>query len=230
MNMIFMLARANIRKAKGQTAILAVLFLISSMMLNIGLTVMFGFGSFFSDLTTELNTSDAYFFIPEALYTDEVELYFESHREIHTIQKNHGIVTGATYDWKGEPFYNNIAIWDMDEPRSISQWKFIGNQLSGNPDAIYVPYLYNLVSGYELGDTLVLTIDGKSFSFTVSGYTECVYQDRMWTGDTLFVPGQRFEELSGELTDYRKTLVFANGTNNYARVEADLLELTGLSA
>ena len=32
------------------------------------------------------------------------------------------------------------------------------------------------------------------------------------------------------MSDYKKVLVFANGTNNYARVEADLLELTGLSA
>ena len=229
MNKILMLAHANIRKTKGQTAILAALFLISSMMLGIGLIVMFGFGSFFDGLAGELRTSDTYYYIPEALYSDEVESYFASHEEIHTYQKNRGLVMGATFLWRGEAFTNNVAIWDMDEPRDISQWKFVGDRLAGSPDAVYVPYLFKLVGGYELGDEMDILLDGKSFRFTVSGYTECIYQDRMWTGDTFLVPGQRYQELSTELVDYAKVLVFADGTDNYGKVTGDLLDLTGLS-
>ncbi|MDR0293138.1 MAG: ABC transporter permease [Oscillospiraceae bacterium] len=227
MNKIFLLARANIRKTKGQTVILAILFLISSMMLNAGLIVLFSFGSFFERLTEELNTSDAYIYIPEVLYTDEVEQYLQT--ETLHFQKNSGIMADTAFEWKGEPFGSNMVICDIDEPRSISQWKYISDSLPQTADAIYVPYGFKIVGGYHLGDTLKLTLAGTDFRFTVAGYTECIFQDRMFTGDVVFVPGARFRELSAALSDYRKVLVFANG-ESYAKIEAGLLEMTGSMA
>lgn len=230
MNKILLLAGANIRKAKGQTVILAALFLVSAMMLNIGLTVLLGFGSFFDSTAEELNTSDAYFFIPEALYTDEVEQHLASHVEISTWQKNKGLVISTSLMWKNEPLDFVVAICDKDEPRNLSNWKFVGDTLSETPDAIYVPYIYKLTGGYALGSKLTLTLNQHSYQFTVAGYTECIYQDRMFTGDVIFIPGQRFEELYNEYIDYRKVMVFANGIQNYAKIESELLDLTGLSS
>jgi putative ABC transport system permease protein len=220
-----MLARANIRKTKGQTVILILLFLISSMVLNVGLIVSQGFGSFFERTAEELNTSDTYIIIPEALYTDEAERYLSG--EATVFQKNSGVLIAMTMVWKDEQveFYNMIC--DKDEPRSLSKLKTVGEALPETPDAIYVPYRYKVVGGYNLGDGMAVEIDGQSFSFTVAGFIENIYQDNMYLGDTIFVPGGRYQELAETLPDNRKVLVFANGVGNYGKAESALLDITG---
>ena len=229
MNRIFMLGRANIRGAKGQTAVLAALFLISAIMLNIGLTVMLGFGSFFDKTAEELNTSDAFFVIPQDQYTHETESYFATHEKISAYQTNRGIATTAKYDWKGEAYSKFSIICDKDEPRSLSQWKLVGDFLPETPKSIYVPYLHKVTGGYNLGDRLILEIDGAEYDFIVSGYIESIYSDTIYVGDILFVPGNRFDELYSVLETYRKVLVNTKGTGNCQRMASDLQEVTNLS-
>jgi len=225
MSKILLLISANIRKAKGQTAILAALFLISSMMLNTGLNV-FNFGSFFDRTAEELNASDAYFIIPEARYNSMVEEYLYRHEEITALQKNSGLHVYMTTGWKDETLSIQRMICDIDEPRELTQWKLVGDSLSGIADAVYVPYLYKVVGGFDLGDSMTAEICGKTYDFTVAGYIECIYHDRLYTGDMLFMPGARYEELCEDLPEYRKVLIFANGISNYAKIESALLDLT----
>ena len=228
MNKIFMLARANIRKTKGQTATLVALFLIASTMLNVGLTVLLGFGSFFDKTAEELNTSDAYIVIPETMYSDEVEQYIRE--ETTGFQKNSGVLTFMTVTWKNEPLEFACMISDKDEPRSLSKWKTVGESLPETRDSIYVPYRYKVVGGYSLDDEITLKIEDKVYSFTIAGFMENIYQDNMNVGDTVFVSNARYSELSGILSDNRKVLVFANGVNNVNKIEYNLLEMTGALA
>ena len=231
MNKIALLAKANIRKTKGQTAVLVILFLIASAMLNMGLIMMFGFGNFFDRTAEELNTSDAYFVLPEPLFNDEIETFLQNHSEIYEFQINRGLNVPATFDWRDESAVISLSIWDKDEARELTQWKYVGERLSPAPaNAIYVPYTFELVGGYELGDELTLTVDTQDFSFTIAGYTECVYQDRMFLGDVLFIPSQQFQELSLELADSRTVLIFANGVENYAQTITEITELASMPA
>jgi len=223
---LVLLAKANVRKAKGQTAILVMLFLIASMMLNIGIITLAGFGSFFERTTEELNTSDVYFIVPEALFNPDIEQYFQNHSEVTEFQINEGLQVAATFDWRDDSLTNGMSIQNKDEVRNLSQWMYVGERLSDVPDnAIYLPYTFDLVGGHELGDELTLTIDDEDFVFTVAGFTENIYQDRMLLGDTVFVPAQGFQELSDELAEYRTSLIFANGLENYAKAVTELMEL-----
>jgi putative ABC transport system permease protein len=228
MNKIFMLARANIRKTKGQTVILALLFLISSMMLNIGLIIMLGFGSFFDRMAEELNTSDAVFVIPERLYNDEAERYLSAKTDV--FQKNSCIFAMVTWTYKDQTIVSNPFICNIDEPRTLSRWMLVGESLPETPDAIYVPYIYKVENDYNLGDKLTAEVSGVTFDFTVAGYIESIYHDRLGTGSVAFVPGERYRELSEALDEFRKVLVFANGADNIRRMESELIEMTGASS
>jgi len=226
MKKIFMLAFANIRKTKGQTVVLAALFLIASMVLNVGLIVLFSFGSFFDRTAEELNTSEAYFIIPEHLFNDEAERYL--YENTTKFQKNHGILTIITLPWRDEMTFDLLMIADKDEPRELSRWKLVGDYLPETPDSIYMPYIAHIVGGYNLGDKVTFEIDGQTYNFTVTGFVEKIFHDSTYIGEVLFIPGQRFQELS-ESPYYRKILVYANGVDHYTRLEADLLEITGAS-
>ena len=226
MNKIVLLAKANIRKAKGQTAVLIALFLIASAMLNMGLIMMIGFGNFFERTVEELNTSEAYFILPAPLFNEDIEAYLQNHSEIEAFQINEGLNMPVTFDWRGEPFDGGVSIWNKDEHRELTQWKYVGERLSTVPDnAVFVPYTFEVVGEYELGDELVLTIEDEDFSFIIAGFTEVIYQDRMFLGDVLFVSSQQFQELPSE---FSTILIFANGFENHAEALSDIRELASL--
>ena len=113
MNKMFLLALANIRKTKGQTVILTLLFFISSMMLNIGLIVLLGFGSYFERTIEELNTSDVYILIPKARYTEDVEQFFTEHDDIESFQVNNAISGLFTFKWDLESTQHYLIICDI---------------------------------------------------------------------------------------------------------------------
>ena len=229
-NKIILLAKANIRKTKGQTAVLAILFLIASAMLNIGLILALGFGNFFENTVEELNTSDTYFVVSGAIYNDEIEAYFQDSNEVSDFQMNDILFLGTTLEWNGEDFDWQASFWDKDETRNLNQWKYVGETLSNVPDnAIYVPYIYSLVGGYELGDELVLTVEGEELSFVVAGYIEAIYHDRMMLGDVFLVSSPQFQDLSERFDDAIIVSIAANGVENHARTITDLMELVDLS-
>ena len=86
MGKLWMQARANIRKTKSVTATLVVLFLMAALLLNTGLLVAINYGGFFDELKQELAPADAYFAIPDAIYTDEVKQYIEENAHVERTQ------------------------------------------------------------------------------------------------------------------------------------------------
>ena len=69
----FMLGFANVRKEKGHTVSLFLMFLVAALVLNAGLLVLLNFGSYFETMAKELNASDTYLLLPTKLYNEDVK-------------------------------------------------------------------------------------------------------------------------------------------------------------
>ena len=102
MNKIFMLAFANIRKTKGNTVSLFIMFLIAALLLNAGLLVYVNFGSFFEKTTKELNTSNIYYIMPSHLYNNEVEDYIRNNDNVLEMQKEESLWATAVTKYKND--------------------------------------------------------------------------------------------------------------------------------
>ena len=74
MKKLWMQAAANIKKTKSTSITLGILFLVAAILINTGLLVTINYGDFFSNTKKELNTSDAYFSVPDSLYNDNVKI------------------------------------------------------------------------------------------------------------------------------------------------------------
>lgn len=220
-----MLARANIRKTKGQTATLAALLLISSMMLSLGLNVLLGFGSFFDKTSEELNTSDAVILIPEPLYNEEAERYLSENTEQFQIYK--GLLGPTKVIWKDAEREVYEIICDINEPRDFTKVKLVGDSLPETPGAIYLTYRYKVVGGYDLGDSITISFMGEPYHFTVAGFVENIYNDNMHIGEAIYLPSERYNELAEDLPEYRKQIVCANGISSIGKIEYTLLSITG---
>lgn len=96
-----MLSFANIRKTKGHTVSLFIMFLITSLLLSAGLLISLNFGSFFEKLTEELNTSDVYYLIQDFLYSDEIEKYIDNHENTLETQSEKCVLVSAEIPYNG---------------------------------------------------------------------------------------------------------------------------------
>lgn len=142
------------------------MFFISAFLFNAGLLVYFNFGSFFQSIVDELNTSNIYYFIPEANFTNDVEALFKNDNVLD-YEKVSAIRVLATETYKGEIHEQVFVINNADVNRRLSKWKFVGSHLPADSEkSIYLPNIYHIDGGYDLNDKFEVEIAGKVMTFT----------------------------------------------------------------
>ena len=209
-------------------AILTLLFLIAAMLLNVGLSVLFGFSDYFDRTAEELNASDTYFVISERLWSDGAAQLVRENAS--AFQTNRGLMLIEDFPWNDETLLMQVTVGDFGEFRDLSQWKLVGDSLPRTPDSMYVPYLFHVIGGYALGDTVTFTLEGEALHFTVSGFIENIYTDNMHLLHTVLVSSSRFEVMWDAFSDARMTLIYANDVENYSELLFLLSALTNTRA
>lgn len=172
-SLIGKLAWANIRKRKSATITLFVLIMIAVLLLNIGLTVSLKLNSFQQEKMTELETPEisAYFAKDEHLkeYQDLVDSYpyTESWETEAAI-----LLADAKMKYGETDTTVAFIILNSDTPRTKGVFKTTTPLKFSDPNMIYLPYLFHVGSGYDLGDTFSLVYDNNQFSYTIGGFIE----------------------------------------------------------
>jgi putative ABC transport system permease protein len=225
---IFMISYADIKKAKGHTVSLLLMFIITSLLLNLGLLVFANFGSYFQNMTKELNSSDVYYIMPSRLYNTEVEEYIKNNENITKMQKTNPLWTTATIPYKGNTKEITFIINDSDANRNLSKWKLVGEHLTPDSMSVYVPYVLSIDGGYKLNDKFEVTFkDNTVITFTIKGFTEDAFFSSLDTGFLgIYLPHDTYEKVVQKLDDkYNATLIFANLEKNNKDVETGIREI-----
>lgn len=230
----FILSFANIRKNKGHTLSLFILFLIAALLLNAGLLVSVNFGGFFQKQTEELNTSDLYLNIPTQLYSSKVDRFLKNNSTVKKMQKESSVAIKGSLQYKGDKRDGAFLLNDANVNRNLSKWKFIGNHLEPDDSVLsaYVPYLLNVDGGYRLNDKLTIKIDGnksqcKELTFTIKGFIEDVDFSTLDGGFLgLYLPHQTLEKVRQKIgNQYDDSLVFANVSNQDNNLESGVKDI-----
>lgn len=238
---LWMLAGANIRKAKSVSTTLVVMFIIAAFLLNAGLLVVINYGGFFNNLKAELSPSDVYYMLPDALFTDEVQAYLDGNEHISKMQENNMLLLDAKITSKGNEKSYNILFNNMDEQREISKWKFIGQHLPAEEMSVYVPDIFKAVSGYELNDKIQLKFSDKktgaerNLSLTVKGYTEDIFFSSSDTGFMgFYLTPDTYQKVSDIINNSSSNMhvVFANldAVDKVKTVESGIREILNLNS
>lgn len=229
-----MLSFANIRKNKGHTFSLFLLFLVAALLLNAGLLVSINFGDFFGKQEQELNTSDLYLQIPTQLYSNKVDSFLRDNSVVKKMQKENAIEISGSLRYKGDKRDTPFLLNDTGINRDLSKWKFIGKHLEPDDSvlSVYVPYILNVDGGYKLNDKLTVTIDDKKSSckeltFTIKGFTEDVDFSTFDSGLLgLYLPHHTFESVRQKLGSRDDlSLIFANVSNLDNNLESGVKDI-----
>ena len=229
MKKLFLLAIANIRRAKTQMAILVLIFLIAATLLNVGLAMLFGFNNHFDKLAEQLNASDVHIILSEHLLSDELyRMLIEETTEFAVHRALHFTVGFPDASEHGEaPVFQSAAIYDVNEERELSRWKLVGDSLPMTERGVYLSYLLYTQRGYALGQEITLELDGTAFSFVVEGFIEPIWMDHLGWLATMIVDSGRFAEISEQFPRARAGAIFANGIDNFRNFVMNVSETAG---
>ena len=229
MNKIFMLAKGNIRKAKGQMIILAMLFLIAATLLIVGLSVLFGFGTHFDEIVEELNASEVHVNMAQTLFTPEVEALFREESSEFEVHRGMTFMDAEVeLTWNDDVTSRGIIFYNLADSRTLSQWKLVGDTLPITHNSIFAPYMLHFTASYNLGDEITITIDGYTMHFTVAGFVENVWMSNMGLSSRFFIPAARFNEIYEAFPNRRGAFVYANGISNIQNFATLLVAETGI--
>ena len=210
-----MLTVASLRKNKGQSVSLLLFVMIAVMLMNIGLTVLFGIGSFFEDKAERNHT--AHF---TAIYHEGADSALKG---LQFIDSYHGVTETETLSavgGMGDYYVNDmkntsfIFLSPADKTQKMDAPSPIGESLPLTGDAIYIPYFIAVSGGYEIGDDFRLNLLGEEMRFSVAGATEeIMFGAQMNTIYRFYISDERFDEIQNQFPGGGLTLLSARLEN-----------------
>lgn len=238
---LWMHACANIRRTKSASVTLIGMFILAALLLNTGLLVVINYGGFFNSLKEELSPADVYYIMPDTLYTDEVKTYFDESTYIEKTQKNNMLLLNSKITSKGKEKTHNILFGNMDEPREISKWKFVGEHLPAEEMSVYIPDVFKAVNGYQLNDKIALKYTDQAtgaentLQLTVRGYTEDIFFSSTDTGFIgFYVTSDTYQKIADitKTTAANMNVVFANvdHVDHIKTIESEIREMLQLNS
>jgi putative ABC transport system permease protein len=172
-SLIGKLAWSNIRKRKSATTTLFVLIMIAVLLLNIGLTVILKLNSFQQEKMTELKTPELSAYFANDKHLKEYEELVESYPFTESWEHEAAILLADAKIQIGQTDTTvAFIILNADTPRTKGLFQTTAPLEQKDPNMIYLPYLFHVGSGYNLGDTFSFVYDTKQFSYTIGGFIE----------------------------------------------------------
>ena len=212
MNRNILLARANIRKAKGQTTAIIVIVLLSSLMMNLWLMLSMDYRKNFDRCHDRLN--DGHVNIAAYVTDDEFENFISD-----TLKERYDVTDYTVSDAFCEPFsfeYNGgeisqlAVILEKEDALSRNVGKFEITEDSDIKSGIYLPMLYSTGDNYAVGDTIKVTFLGEEFEYTVCGFfNSAMIGSHNCNMMSLLLTEDKFEEFSKETAALKSVYVSA---------------------
>ena len=170
----FLIARSNIRKAKGQTVAMVVLILISAMMLNLWLILSMDYKQNFDRYHDKLNAEH----VTMALYSDDTDMReyiaktLDDHAHVTQCQISDALVMIGSFPYQGGDLNNQFVFLEKNSAlaREVGRIEIVED--SNFESGVYIPLVYG--NDISIGETLDFTLGSNVVSYTVCGYLNSV--------------------------------------------------------
>lgn len=174
MRKLFLIARANMRKAKGQTAAIVVLILVAALLFNLWLMLALDYRANFLRYHDKLNaehvtlavdgTDDVREFLTQTLDSDGLVSEYRLDECMHMV---------GTFPYNGGTMTSEFVFMDKQTAvtRSVGKAEIVedGNIASG----VYLPMLYK-TGEYTVGKSIEISVGSTPVTYTISGFFNSV--------------------------------------------------------
>jgi len=211
MRNIWMLAKANIRKSKGQTLSMALLIFVAAMFLNIGLVLYFGTSTFFDERARELNTAHFATLRTYDAPSDAQKNFIRQFPGVAEVELQ--LIVGGVGSIFVDNAQNNGALLfaSINDVPNMNPPVTIGNSLPFLEDSMYLPRALFLNSDFSIGDSITIGFMEENLYFTIAGSVE----DILFDGESwrMYVSESRFQTLQELFPDSKGYIISARMDN-----------------
>ncbi len=225
-----MLARSNIRKAKGQTVAIIVLVLIASIMMNLWLMLATDYKKNLDRTLDRLNdghvTISSYQRGEE--FKDFVTKTLENRSDVTEYCVTDVLGWVGTFEYGSGKINSNFIFLEKETSlaRNVGRVEIVED--SEYTSGIYIPMLYGTGGGYSVGDEIEINLGSETLKYTVCGFLNSVTAgSHNCSMCAMLLTEDKYKELSDLGTIPSMTLVSARITNkfNSETVEAELNDM-----
>ncbi len=175
MRKLFLIARSNMRKAKGQTVAIVVLILITAMLLNLWLMLSMDYRANFDRYHDKLNAEHVTLAVDGD--TDEVRGFLsqtlDSDDKVKEYRLDNAMHMFGKFSYNGGMMNGDFVFMDKQTAteRTIGKSEIVeeGNFASG----VYLPMLYKS-DDFSVGKTIEISIGSYPVTYTVCGFFNSV--------------------------------------------------------
>lgn len=232
MNRNILLARANIRKAKGQTTAIIVIVLLSSLMMNLWLMLSMDYRKNFDRCHDRLN--DGHVNIAAYVTDDDFKNFIsdalKERSDVTDYTVSDAFCEPFSFEYNGGELSQLGVLLNKEDALSRNVGKFEITEDSDIKSGIYLPMLYSTGDNYAVGDTIKVTFLGEEFEYTVCGFFNSAMNGSPNCGMmALLLTEDKFEEFSDETAALRSLYVSAR-INDVSKSEEIAIELKDAAA
>lgn len=166
----FLLARSNLRKAKGQTVAIVVLIFLAALMLNLWLALSMDYRQNFDRCHDRLNAEHVTFaidggsevrdFMRDTIEADECTEEFFIDSVMHMV---------GTFAYNGGEMNSELIFMEKESALSRPVGKIEITEDSSRTSGVYMPNLYRS-DDIAIGKTIEISIGNREMSYTVCGF------------------------------------------------------------
>lgn len=144
--------------------------MITAVILNISLVLLFQTGKAYDRRFEELNTADVSVSVPSLLADDALEKDLAKIHGITDVEKQEALfASAALQEFQGSEFTMNTYFYKLSEERGISKTTLEESAEIRDENGAYIPLYLSALGGYQTGRKIRYVIDGKEYVFTVDG-------------------------------------------------------------
>ncbi len=172
MNKNLLLARSNIRKAKGQTVAIVVLVLLASIMMNLWLMLSMDYRKNFDRSHDKLN--DGHVNLSAYVISNDFKNFIsdtlKERTDITEFTVSDAFCALSSFKYNGGELSMLAVLLEKEDALSRSVGGFEITEDSDFKSGIYLPMLYGMGNNYAAGDTIKITFLGEESEYTVCGF------------------------------------------------------------
>ncbi len=174
MGKLFLIARSNMRKAKGQTVAIVALILLAAILLNLWLMLSMDYKANFDRYHDKLNAEHVTLLVDD---TNKVQKFLsqtlESDPEVKEFRLDNCMYMVGTFSYNDGQMNGQFIFMDKQTAISRTIGKAEIVEESNLTSGVYLPVLYKS-DDYSIGKTIELTIGSHPVTYPVCGFFNSV--------------------------------------------------------
>lgn len=160
----------NLKKAKGQFVSFGIVMLITAVILNTALVLLFQTSDAYDTLFNKLNTANINVTVPYEADYDGIENDISKLDGTADIEHGEAFFASADLqDFQNSEFTMNTFFYRLSDEREITRHEITETTETSDEMSVYIPLYLSELGGYKTGEQIRYIIDGTEYKFTVKG-------------------------------------------------------------